>query len=528
MRKPAACRCSARGIAELVRRAVVATAAAASQTGRSKKLPGPRLRRRVPLRIRSGRRGDVSGATKIRSPISRRPRAGIRTSRHDQRAWACTQVRNDAGPPYRVPSPLVGEGQGEGTRAAARRDLVQRRDVKTRKLTRDVQIPRAAARSGSIGACRRRTPHPIPLPHTRGEGNLLRRLASVRKMYECPSAFAGVTNSNVASSTKPCLEQPQLAQIAPQLLRRLKMQTRDAHRLGAPDIGRGIVDEHAVRGRQAETLQQMMVDARIRLDQADLAGHHDPVEPLEERKARPCDRKGLVRPVGEGVERRLPPLQFCKNLHRPVDRPRHHLLPAFPEGANVWFVVRELRRQNGNTLVERPAGILLAYPIMGDDGVEELLELVGIRDQLFVEQPRVPSDQDVAEIEDDGIGHQAALMQTRSMSRRMKVSHSASCSSVTHSFGLWAWSMLPGQQMMAGMPVSWNSPASVPKATLMVELPPVSAFASSTISLSTAVARPGKADSSCQVKPVSPAILCMAGCSVSSAKRRTSSNMAAP
>src|SRR5882724_6513747 len=36
MRKPAACRCSARGIAELVRRAVVATAAAASQTGRSK------------------------------------------------------------------------------------------------------------------------------------------------------------------------------------------------------------------------------------------------------------------------------------------------------------------------------------------------------------------------------------------------------------------------------------------------------------------------------------------------------------
>ena len=53
-------------------------------------------------------------------------------------------------------------------------------------------------------------------------------------------------------------------------------------------------------------------------------------------------------------------------------------------------------------------------------------------------------------------------------------------SSVTHSFGLWAWSMLPGPQMMAGMPVSWNSPASVPKATLMVELPPVSAALSAT------------------------------------------------
>ena len=47
--------------------------------------------------------------------------------------------------------------------------------------------------------------------------------------------------------------------------------------------------------------------------------------------------------------------------------------------------------------------------------------------------------------------------------------------------------MLPGPQMTVGMPVSWNSPASVPKATLLTELAPVSDFTKATTSLSTGV-----------------------------------------
>jgi hypothetical protein len=47
------------GIAVLMRRAVAAVAAPASQTGRSHFLPGPRPRRRMPFASPGGRRGDV-------------------------------------------------------------------------------------------------------------------------------------------------------------------------------------------------------------------------------------------------------------------------------------------------------------------------------------------------------------------------------------------------------------------------------------------------------------------------------------
>src|SRR5882724_6644783 len=52
-------------------------------------------------------------------------------------------------------------GKGEGTRAAARRNLVQ---LETRNCGRRCALFKRAFRNGSIGACRRQTPHPVPLP----------------------------------------------------------------------------------------------------------------------------------------------------------------------------------------------------------------------------------------------------------------------------------------------------------------------------------------------------------------------------
>src|SRR5262245_8097390 len=70
----------------------------------------------------------------------------------------------DARPSYKVPSPLVGEGQGEGTRAAARRELARECCTKLPKLTHcscqrtDRRLP---------------APNPSPFPSpTRGEGTL--------------------------------------------------------------------------------------------------------------------------------------------------------------------------------------------------------------------------------------------------------------------------------------------------------------------------------------------------------------------
>ena len=55
--------------------------------------------------------------------------------------------------------------------------------------------------------------------------------------------------------------------------------------------------------------------------------------------------------------------------------------------------------------------------------------------------------------------------QTRSISRSMKRSQSATCSSSMNSLGLCACSMEPGPQTTEGMPLSAKRPASVPKET---------------------------------------------------------------
>jgi hypothetical protein len=70
------------------------------------------------------RRVTTSTEATRRGPLPTEPPAVKRSL--PLRAWACAHpLRLDARPSNRVSSPLVGEGQGEGTRAAARRKLVQ-------------------------------------------------------------------------------------------------------------------------------------------------------------------------------------------------------------------------------------------------------------------------------------------------------------------------------------------------------------------------------------------------------------------
>ncbi len=51
--------------------------------------------------------------------------------------------------------------------------------------------------------------------------------------------------------------------------------------------------------------------------------------------------------------------------------------------------------------------------------------------------------------------------------------------------------MLPGPQITAGIPAWWNSPPSVPKATVEKSVEPLSRPISSAAWLSSAVSRPG-------------------------------------
>ena len=54
-----------------------------------------------------------------------------------------------------------------------------------------------------------------------------------------------------------------------------------------------------------------------------------------------------------------------------------------------------------------------------------------------------------------------------------KAKHFFIWSKVTNSSILWACSIDPGPQTTVLIPISWNSPASVPKETTSLELSPV-------------------------------------------------------
>jgi len=58
--------------------------------------------------------------------------------------------------------------------------------------------------------------------------------------------------------------------------------------------------------------------------------------------------------------------------------------------------------QFGAGLRERAARIMLIVPRTGDDPGEKIVEPGAIGNQLFVEVARIPVDQDMADVENDG------------------------------------------------------------------------------------------------------------------------------
>src|SRR6266851_9256350 len=81
-----------------------------------------------------------------------------------------------------------------------------------------------------------------------------------------------------------------------------------------------IVDKNGAQRVDRETLEQDLVDARLRLDRTDLARNEDAVEPAEEIKTLTRVRESLGRPVAERIERHLAIAQLLQDLDRAGDR----------------------------------------------------------------------------------------------------------------------------------------------------------------------------------------------------------------
>src|SRR5512132_1294773 len=84
-----------------------------------------------------------------------------------------------------------------------------------------------------------------------------------------------------------------------------------ADRRRGGDVGLHIVDEQARWRFEAEPLDHIPVDSRIRLDHTDFGRDDDPVEQIEHVEATSHQWKLLRREVGEAIERRTSRLQFA-------------------------------------------------------------------------------------------------------------------------------------------------------------------------------------------------------------------------
>src|SRR5215469_7592956 len=165
-----------------------------------------------------------------------------------------------------------------------------------------------------------------------------------------------------------------------------------------------IVDKDGAVRLDREALDEQSKNARIGFDHPLFARNENASEPAQEFKARPRQRVGLGRPVGESVERRAETPQLGQNLDRAGEGTGDHLVEAAVIGVDQLGLLGMLGLQQSSALTEGAAGILAAVPLMRANRGQKILHpRVVAGEQLAVEVSRVPVDQNAAEVEYHGV-----------------------------------------------------------------------------------------------------------------------------
>src|SRR4029077_11101860 len=149
----------------------------------------------------------------------------------------------------------------------------------------------------------------------------------------------------------------------------------------------------------------------------------DAVEPTEKGKAPLLRRKGLSRPVAEGVKRCPAALEFSQNRNAMRQRTGNHLVKARAPGANQRLLVGVARDKLGFGLGEKPSSVLALIPVRGAYRCKEVLHrrLIAV-EQLAVQVARVPIDEDATKIEHDhrSFGHSQITQRSIDASRQVE------------------------------------------------------------------------------------------------------------
>ena len=124
----------------------------------------------------------------------------------------------------------------------------------------------------------------------------------------------------------------------------------------------------------------------------------------EEGKARQGLGPLLGRVVGDRVEGHAGGGELVEDRDAAVDGAGERLVPARVEGADRRGVAGMARGERGDALVPGQAGVEREVPVVEAHVVEEGVDRRVVGEKLAEEQPRVPADEDVADVEDHGDG----------------------------------------------------------------------------------------------------------------------------
>src|SRR6516165_6085087 len=162
-------------------------------------------------------------------------------------------------------------------------------------------------------------------------------------------------------------EQRQSNQFFSQGTRRREMNAVDTERPRGLGIGRDVVDINRAVRIDCKACKHDLEDARIRLDDPDLARNNLAPEPAQEIE--PLERrwKGLGRKIAEYVERRIAVAQLGEDLDRTGDRPGHHFVKASAVGVDQLGLVWMLELKQARAFGKAAPGVLAAVPFVGAD-----------------------------------------------------------------------------------------------------------------------------------------------------------------
>ena len=160
-------------------------------------------------------------------------------------------------------------------------------------------------------------------------------------------------------------------------------------------------------GWSPDALKQDLVDARVRLDDADMAGNDAVVEFAQEIVIALRQREGFVGEVAERVDRLAGRAQSAQQRHVLLDRTAERLDPPLVEHPEF---LRELGKVFGSRL-ERAGEIGddvgMRDKVHAERSRQEALHAFLVVENLAVKIARIPAQQNVTDVKDDN--HQRFL-----------------------------------------------------------------------------------------------------------------------